>query len=715
MWESVGRLSGRRRAVTAAICAAGLLAASGAWGRSSTPAPAGLTNRDLVEMVEISGVSLSPDGRYVAFRREQPDIARNGLVQEWFVASVDGTAPPRRIADGGGPIWNGAGVQDPEMPVWSPDSQWLYYRSLADQQVQIWRVRSSGGSAEQVSRDAADVTRFRLVEHGTRLLYEVEGADREAVAAAERAEYDSGILIDRTVDIGQNLYRSVEINGRMATERLSGTWFSRRPLLGNRSNRLRIIELAPGAGFSTSPTEPDAGESIDPAARLAANAAARSAVQRESGPEIAFLIGNGAETELYWTPTSHSPTSTRCSLDRCRNVVAARWRASRREIIFTTRDRSGAQILFVWDIDRNVARRVHRAVGSLDGGVGSFSSCSVGEMVAACIAAAGSSPPRLVVVSLETGRSRVLFDPNRGLASRIQIAAEPISWPIGDGRRAFGQLLLPQSSRPVPLFISYYTCPGFLKGALGDEWPLHTMAAAGIAVLCINKVPEPRSVTNQAQDYETGLKAVRSAVRLLSARGTVDPRRVGMGGLSFGSEVTMWVTMYSDILAAVSLASPQIDPIYYDINGIPGRDVRERIARNWGLTGPPSTENEAWRQRSPALNIDRISVPLLMQLPEQEYLLAVPLYVGLLNAGKAAEMYAFPDERHLKAQPRHRLAVYDRNLDWFRFWLQDFEDPDPAKAEQYARWRRLREGQCRNPTSLPDYCQVVGTRPLLAH
>ena len=27
---------------------------------------------------------------------------------------------------------------------------------------------------------------------------------------------------------------------------------------------------------------------------------------------------------------------------------------------------------------------------------------------------------------------------------------------------------------------------------------------------------------------------------------------------------------------------------------------------------------------------------------------------------------------------------------WFRFWLQDYEDPDPAKAEQYARWRELR-------------------------
>ncbi len=30
-------------------------------------------------------------------------------------------------------------------------------------------------------------------------------------------------------------------------------------------------------------------------------------------------------------------------------------------------------------------------------------------------------------------------------------------------------------------------------------------------------------------------------------------------------------------------------------------------------------------------------------------------------------------------------------VDWFRFWLQDQEDADPAKVEQYARWRKLRE------------------------
>src|SRR5260370_7468998 len=36
------------------------------------------------------------------------------------------------------------------------------------------------------------------------------------------------------------------------------------------------------------------------------------------------------------------------------------------------------------------------------------------------------------------------------------------------------------------------------------------------------------------------------------------------------------------------------------------------------------------------------------------------------------------------------------NVDWFGFWLKGEEDSDPAKAEQYARWGKLRKLQEQN-------------------
>jgi dipeptidyl aminopeptidase/acylaminoacyl peptidase len=90
------------------------------------------------------------------------------------------------------------------------------------------------------------------------------------------------------------------------------------------------------------------------------------------------------------------------------------------------------------------------------------------------------------------------------------------------------------------------------------------------------------------------------------------------------------------------------------------------------------------------LNASRIEAPLLIQASDFEYSLAVPLFPTLKEARKAVELIVYPGERHPKVQPVHRLRVYQRNVDWFRFWLLGSEDPDSTKSEQYLRWRALR-------------------------
>jgi len=36
-----------------------------------------------------------------------------------------------------------------------------------------------------------------------------------------------------------------------------------------------------------------------------------------------------------------------------------------------------------------------------------------------------------------------------------------------------------------------------------------------------------------------------------------------------------------------------------------------------------------------------------------------------------------------------RLASQGGTVDWFRFWLKNEEEPDPAKNDQYVRWREM--------------------------
>ncbi|MDP9085324.1 MAG: prolyl oligopeptidase family serine peptidase, partial [Pseudomonadota bacterium] len=112
----------------------------------------------------------------------------------------------------------------------------------------------------------------------------------------------------------------------------------------------------------------------------------------------------------------------------------------------------------------------------------------------------------------------------------------------------------------------------------------------------------------------------------------------------------------------------------------------------WGL-GDPDQDAAAWRAMAPAKNVAEISAPVLLQMPEQEARRVPELFVRLRNAGTPVELWAYPDEDHLKVEPRHRLAVYQRNLDWFRYWLQGWRDPNPAKNAQYARWDRMRDAR----------------------
>jgi hypothetical protein len=79
-------------------------------------------------------------------------------------------------------------------------------------------------------------------------------------------------------------------------------------------------------------------------------------------------------------------------------------------------------------------------------------------------------------------------------------------------------------------------------------------------------------------------------------------------------------------------------------------------------------------------------------MPEQEYVVALDYAIPLIR-DQRADLYVFPDEPHQKFQPRHKLAAYQRNIDWFRFWLQGYENPAPSKKAQYARWRLMRSSQ----------------------
>jgi dienelactone hydrolase len=651
---------------------------------SSTPALAGATLPQLVEVGDIASLSASPSGRQVVFRVERASIERNSYDLAWYAADLaSGTV--RRIADGGAPIEGGLEPLSFETAVWSPDERFVFHRALVDGAIGLWRTAVDGSGSREVIVADADVENVTATADGTGLTYDL-GPTREEIARAERHEYDEGILVDGSVDINQNLYHGGWVNGRLSSQRLTGQWFSRAGLLWRAPRQRHRLDLLSLESQWLAPVTPEA-MTLQVAPML--EEPGRPVVRVEPSAAGATILVEGSDGPLA------------CSDHACTERVSAiAWRPGTEDLAFTTRDGHFRQALHLWDLRSGAVRTVVRADGLIAGSRTHGRPCAFTREAAVCVAAGAVSPPRLEQIDLDSGERRVLFDPNLALRQQEMPRVEELSWRLEDGHEATGTLLLPPDVRgPVPLFVSYYICPGYLRAATGDEYPLPALVQAGFAVGCLNKVP---SEGNNIASYRAGLASLEAFVNLLSERGLIDPARIGMGGLSFGSEVTVWVAMNSDLLAAASVASPQSNPSNYWSNDLPGRGYAEEVRRSYGV-GNPDEDPQGWQEISPAFNVDRIKAPLLMQLPENEARSEIEIMTRLARTPTPVELYAFPDENHMKFQPRHRLATYRRSLDWFRYWLQGYVDPDPAKAAQYGRWIALRqrrdEAQGSNPKS----------------
>jgi hypothetical protein len=116
--------------------------------------------------------------------------------------------------------------------------------------------------------------------------------------------------------------------------------------------------------------------------------------------------------------------------------------------------------------------------------------------------------------------------------------------------------------------------------------------------------------------------------------------------------------------------------------------LRAGMAAMYG--GPPSGETfKAWLEYAPAFSARRVRTPLLMQYHDKVSM-AGELYSALLTQGKPVELVLFPDGKHILELPQQRAGSMQGSVDWFRFWLQGDENPNPQYAGQYARWHRLR-------------------------
>lgn len=631
-------------------------------------------------------LAVSPDGREVAFVLARADADANVYCRALVVVPADGGGAPRVLADAGEMILNETatrgsmitvGYVQPTAPLWSPDGQWVVFLRREGGSTRLWRVAAGGGEPRVMTPAGEDVEAFAFSADGSRLV------------------------------IGT---RPGRVRAEQATDReASGGWLYDARIVPNMGPRPQVP-----AGLPLVATAVDPATGVPLAAMPQDQAVLDAAIAAQSQPADTSSRGRRAWVE----PQDARPLSPvrlhvedgrggrlTCGDQACDDgIYGTWWDPAGREVRYLRKEGRAEErtALYRWTPGRARPRAVFSTTDVLLGCVPSASALL-------CLREGSTTPRHVVRIDPEDGSSRLLWEPNPEFANIDLGRVERLHWRNEAGREGWGDLVLPPGYRAgtrLPLVVVQYHSDGFLRGGVGNEYPIFAFAARGFAVLSVERAPyvaadlagiESWDEFNAAglrnwAERRNQLSSLLAGVDMVVERGIADRARIGITGLSDGASTARFALINSDVFAAASISSCCVDAqtsmVYA---GIAYADQ----TRGWGF--PPATrpDPDFWRPYSLALNAARLDRPLLMQLADAEYLFGLESFSTLREHGQPVELHVFPGEYHMKWQPAHRRAIYERNLDWFSFWLQDRVDPDSAKAAQYRRWQEMRARRAR--------------------
>ena len=674
-----------------------------------------VTIDDVAALRNIDTLSVSHDGNRFAMFVRQGDPIANDYRTGWFVGSTKGGAliyvgtggrvQPKVEPDG----YMGGEVAGSESR-WSPDGNWIAYLLEHDGELQLWRSRVDGGLQEQITHNASDVRDFAWSENGEEL-YFTAGLSRAALRAQERARANNGYRYDEEIKLFTDFMKPKLTS---AIDSPDSVWVVK---VDNHAEYVGDASIR--AAFEEAQRRHAGGvEAVDGFKRDAAVLP----VRRANGG-LAWLVRSSplSRTLRVTASLSASGPPITCLAEECSGTIKkVWWSADGTHVVFWRGEGINDRVhaFYAWSPSEGSVSTILRALDD------DFRHCTRAVDRLICVRETPALAAHLAAINIKTGALQVVAEVNPefhnirlGKIVRYEWDTPKFPWSEPGGalselypKRAYGYILYPPGfdpSKRYPVFIDPYIANGFNRP--GSEHALHVYAANGFVVLNMafpiyrdvvaRLGPEfMRQLYSEELDFPHLTMLMESTVKGLdeaASRGFIDQSKVGIGGVSQGTFIPLYMMQKHDRIAAISISSPTWGPHEYYWASRKGRewlvvDSAKIGYKDWRVK-PEGPGQEFWSRFDIADHIETIEAPILMHLAAHETYALLRLMRHMSDEGKPYDAYIFRDETHVKWQPAHLQAIMNRNLDWFRFWLQDYEDPNPDKKEQYSRWHELRE------------------------
>jgi dipeptidyl aminopeptidase/acylaminoacyl peptidase len=296
----------------------------------------------------------------------------------------------------------------------------------------------------------------------------------------------------------------------------------------------------------------------------------------------------------------------------------------------------------------------------------------------AFVTASGTDPGTIRAVNADGSGERILHDPNPWLKNKVLGDTRELRIEV-DGVAADGWAILPPGYSKGTKLPTLLVIHGGPHSAYGWSFQLseQVLAAAGYAVVFCNP-PGSQSYTEEFARAALGrwgdadlpffLKTVDAAIDA----GFADPDRLGVTGGSYGGFSTLWaVTHTNRFKAAVAEVPVSLLESFYGSSDI-----------GWSFTSPelgaePWEDPDAYRRRSPALMLERVTTPLRLianlsdiRTPLEQ---AEQVYVRLKKMGKVVDLVLFHGESHrlpVIGKPWNRVRRVRALQEWFDRYLK---------------------------------------------
>lgn len=646
------------------------------------------TISDLLNNINVTDISLSPDGKYVALKVRERNKLKDAY-ENWIEL---------RNVDNGSLVWTFKGsISIPEVD-WAPDSKSFAYTSTNGDKKTIWNISISNGTTEALIQDVSNLSGFTWSSNGDYIIYTVNESSKQSDPNFKKYEYPEdrwSSFRDKTsiyrlfvkskmsellipADMNQSF---VEISPDSKKLLFSKTYYgeSQRPysrtdyhildLETMKADSILSLYFASSVAWS-----PDSKQLL-----ILGGSSTFGEVGNSLSKEI---IPNDYDTQAY-IYNIESKKVDAITKNFKPQISSAEWDGKNNVIYFVTTDES-YEHLYRYDITSSNYEMI-------DLNVESIAEIDYSENFKTAIFRASSSviPEKVYKMDLLTGEINLFMFPEETEYVNIKLG-EIKDWDFtaSSGQKIKGRVYFPpnfDSNKKYPMIVNYYGGTSPVGRDFGGRYPKNIYTANGYIVYIL----QPSGATGFGVEFSakhvndwgaiTAQEVIEGTQKFLAEHKFVDPDRVGCIGASYGGFLTMNIITKTDIFsAAISHAGISNLTSYWGVG-------------HWGYlyNAVAGAESFPWNARgeyvdkSPLFNADKITTPLLLlhgnidpNVPLGE---SMQMYVALKLLGKDVELVEVDKQEHW-------ILDYDKRTKWTKTILAYF---DKYLKDQPEWWRNL--------------------------